>query len=204
MGSLAQRWMLRLVAAGPWLLLPAVAAVIAARWEAWPRAYPVHGGLGGPGRLVELSTRSVAAPLCVALLLLVWLELVRAHVLRHGDPTLDGGRTLRVVGAALRGIQWMTAAGCSAVALPSTSAAPAVVALAVALVAVPVGVVVGSAPGEPPPSRRHPPPGGWLYVPRAAGVGFAISRGHPAAARAWVIILGPPLAILALSRLLLA
>ena len=153
MGSLAGRWTRRVLAIGPWLVLPAVAIVIAARWEAWPRVYPVHWGLlQGADRFTELSTRSVASPLLVAVALLAWLELVRAHILRHADPAFDGGRSLRIV-------------HCTA---------------------------------------RNPPPDGWLYVPRAIGVGFAISRGHPAALRAWILVLGPPLAILALSRLFLA
>jgi len=205
MGSLAGRWTRRVLAIGPWLVLPAVAIVIAARWEAWPRVYPVHWGLlQGADRFTELSTRSVASPLLVAVALLAWLELVRAHILRHADPAFDGGRSLRIVASGLRAVQWTMAVMCGALALPSLSPAPSVIAWGVALTLVPVSLIFGDARRAAPPAVRHPPPDGWLYVPRAIGVGFAISRGHPAALRAWILVLGPPLAILALSRLFLA
>jgi hypothetical protein len=204
MGSLAGRWTRRLMQLGPWLVLPAVAAVVAVRWDAWPRVYPIHWGPAGPGRLTELSTQAVAAPLAVAAALLAWLELVRAHILRNADPVFEGGRTLRVVSSGLRAVQWTMAAMCGALALPSASAAPSFIAWGVALTAVPVTLILGDTRRLVAPPVRHPPPGGWLYVPRAIGIGFAIARGHPAAPRAWLLILGPPLAILALSRLLLA
>ncbi|GEJ58580.1 hypothetical protein [Anaeromyxobacter diazotrophicus] len=204
MGSLAGRWSRRLVEVGPWLVLPAVAIVIAARWDAWPRVYPVHFGLREPARLVERSMRSVAAPLAVAAALLAWLEAVRAHVLRYADPTLDRGRTLRLVASGLRAVQWTLAVMSGAVALPSAHPALAAVAWGAALTLVPLSLAVGEARGAAPAPRGRPPPGGWLYVPRAIGFGLAIARGHPAAQRAWLLLLGPPLAILALARLFLA
>lgn len=204
MGLPAGRWTRRLLGLGPWLLLPAVGAIIAARWGAWPRLYPAHLGLRGGERLVALSPRGVAIPLAVAAALLAWLEVVRAHVVRHADPSLDGGRPLRVVSSGLRAAQWMLAAMGSAMALPSASPVPALLSWALALTLVPAVLLAADARRAAPPALRHPPPGGWLYVPRGVGVGFAIARGHPAAARAWLLILGPPLAILALSRLLLA
>jgi hypothetical protein len=201
MGSLAGRWTRRVLGVGPWLVLPTVAAVIAVRWDAWPRVYPVRWGfLHAAEQLTELSTRSVSAPLAVAAALLAWLELVRAHILRHADPVFDGGRTLRLVASGLRAVQWTMAVMSGAIALPMASPAPSVIAWAVALTFVPVSLILGDAPRPSPPQVRHPPPGGWLYVPRAIGLGFAIARGHPAAARAWLLILGPPLVILALSR----
>lgn len=203
MGSLAGRWSRRLVEVGPWLVLPAVAVFIAARWDAWPRVYPAHFGLREPTRLVELSMRSVATPLAVAAALLAWLEVVRAHVLRNADPTLDRGRALRLVASGLRAVQWTLAVMCGAVALPSATPALSAVAWGAALTLVPLSLVVEGRRAAPAP-RGRAPPGGWLYVPRAIGFGLAIARGHPAAPRAWLLLLAPPLAILALSRLFLA
>ena len=204
MGSLVERWTKRLAAAGPWLVLPAVGAAIAEHWDSWPAEHPVHWGLSGPDELIERTPHAVVAPLLVAAALLAWLEVVRAHVLRYADPVSDGGRALRVVGFALRAVQWTLAVMGGALALPSLSPAPSLVAVGLALTLVPMGLVLGYSGSPAPPPARRPPPGGWLYVPRGFGIGFAISRGHPGARRAWMLILGPPLAILALARLFLA
>src|SRR5512137_1353723 len=93
---------------GPFALLAAVAAGLAAAWDRLPTRYPVHWGAGGVG-WAELSVRAVAAPLLMGLVAVVWAGGLRRFLLANSSPAPDPSRSRRLLVAVTTAMQWFLA-----------------------------------------------------------------------------------------------
>jgi hypothetical protein len=173
------RLLLRL---GPFALLFAVAAGLAASWA-------------------DLSPRSVGMPLLTGLVAIAWIGLLRRFVLANSSPAPEPSRARRLVETITTGAQWFLALLFGLAAVPQEKGPGlALVGVGLGLLFLPVALIVtysGKAPPAGPPVR--PPPEGWLFVPRTNGAGLAIAPGHPRTWQAVALFAAGLLALVAFS-----
>jgi hypothetical protein len=170
---------------GPYALLVAIAAGLAATWDRLPARYPVHWGVGGADRWADLSPRSVGMPLLMGVIAMVWIGLLRRFLLANSSPAPEPARARRLTVALTIGLQWFLALLLGLAAVPQEKGPGLVlVGVGAGLLFLPIALIATYA-GRPPPAPQAeppPPPGGWLLVPRENGTGLRIAPGHP---RAW-------------------
>lgn len=184
---------------GPLALLAAVAAGLTATWDRLPARYPVHWGPGGV-KWADLSGRSVAAPLVMGFVAVVWAGAMRRFFLANSSPAPDPSRARRLLVAVTTAMQWFLAILFGTVAIPRQGPGLVIAAAGIGFLLMPVALVATYA-GKPPPAEpgRPPPPDGWLLVPRENGTGYSIRPGHPRAWQAIALVAAGPLAVIAVA-----
>lgn len=192
------RLLLRL---GPFALLAAVAAGLAASWDRLPARYPTHIGIGGVDRWVDLSPRSVGMPLLTGLVAVAWLALLRRFALANSSPAPDPSRARRLVEAITIGAQWFLALLFGLAAIPQEKGPGlALVGVGLGMLFLPAALFVAhSGKGSPSGPPVAPPPDGWLLVPRKNGAGLGLAPGHPRTWQAVALVAAGLLALVAVS-----
>jgi uncharacterized membrane protein len=184
---------------GPFALLAAVAAGLAASWYRLPARYPTHFGIGGADRWADLSIRSVAWPLLDGLVAVAWIGLLRRFILANSSPAPEPSRARRLVECITIGAQWFLALLFGLAAVPQENGPGlALVGVGVGFLLLPVALIVTYSGKEPPAGPSvPPPPEGWLFVPRKNGAGLGIAPGHPRTWQAVALLAGGLLALIA-------
>jgi hypothetical protein len=186
---------------GPYALLALTGAWVALEWERMPARYPVHWGVGGPDRWVDLSPRAVGIPLVLGALLVAWLGWLRRFVLANSAPAPDPSRARRLVRAATAASQWTLALVFAAAAVPKQGPGLVVAAAGAGFLLLPVALVATYAGKAEPEPEVPSPPGGWLLVQRANGTGLTLDPRHPGFRGAIVRFLAWPVAVMLLALL---
>ncbi|MEI6224519.1 MAG: DUF1648 domain-containing protein [Deltaproteobacteria bacterium] len=189
------RLLLRL---GPYALLAAIAAGLAATWDQLPARYPVHWGVGGVDRWADLSPRSVGMPLLMGAIAVAWLGLLRRFTLANSAPAPDPARARKLLVAVTIGTQWLMAILFGLAAVPRQGPGLVVAGAGLGMLFLPVALIVTFAGKAPPAAPPVPaPPDGWLFVQRKDGTGLRIDPRHPRFWQAVVVLAAGPLAIIA-------
>ncbi len=167
---------------GPYALLAAVAAALAANWDRLPARYPVHWGIHGADRWADLSPLSVGVPLLTGAVALAWIGLIRRFLLANSSPVPEPARARRLTAAITIGLQWFLALLFGLAAVPQEKGPGLLlVGVGAGLLFLPIALVTTYAgkPPQAPEVEPPPPPGGWLFVPRENGTGLRFAPGHP-------------------------
>jgi len=170
------RLLLRL---GPYVLLAAVAAGLAASWDRLPA--------GGP--------------LLTGLVAVAWIGLLRRFLLANSSPVPEPARARRLTVALTIGLQWFLALLFGLAAVPCQGPGLAVAGAGLGMLFLPIALIATYAGKAPPAPQAEPPPppGGWLLVPRKNGTGLRIAPGHPRTWQAVVLFAAGLVAIIAVA-----
>jgi uncharacterized membrane protein len=200
-------WILQL---GPFVILLATAAYLAAHWDRIPDRFPVHWGIDGlPNGWSTRTPLGVYGPLCFGAALVVLISLVAyavSHSARH-VPAVDGvpgtSDFPHRIAIVLLGVEYFLASMFSLVGfLPLTGSPGALTILILAVVIIVAVIFLGGwlshrrasfdhIPGDGTPDSSwklglfyYNPDDAALFVEKRVGIGYTINYARPSA---WII-----------------